>query len=374
MGDSDSTTVDTGPLLEFLFRLGQAYLASGEQTAEVERILRGIAAAYGAKRPRIVAFPTAVFVSIHDGLEEKVTIAEGPTQGLRLDQISAVYQLGDEAARGEITPRDGIDRIHAILRTPSRFGWLGAIIGHAVLSVGLAMVLMPTLTTLIATFILGAIVGALKLFNRPSLSVHMPVVAAALVSALVFLVIKWKWPVDPLHVLIPPLVTFLPGARLTLGMVELAYGDMVSGSSRLMTGFVQLLLLAFGLSAGAMLVGYSAENLTDATQNELPILDLQWAAWLGVSIFSVGVFFHFSAPRGSLRWLWLAVVVAFAAQHISAQYFGKTASGFFGMLAVTPLCYLIQQRFKGPPAMVTFLPSFWILVPGRSACWVSSKC
>jgi uncharacterized membrane protein YjjP (DUF1212 family) len=68
----------------------------------------------------------------------------------------------------------------------------------------------------------------------------MPVVAATLVSAIVFLLIKWVWSLDRLHVLIPPLVTYLAGAKLTLGMVELAYGDMVSGSSRLVTDFVQL--------------------------------------------------------------------------------------------------------------------------------------
>jgi hypothetical protein len=32
---------------------------------------------------------------------------------------------------------------------------------------------------------------------------------------------------------VAPLVTFLPGARLTFGMVELAYGDMVSGRAGL---------------------------------------------------------------------------------------------------------------------------------------------
>jgi len=31
---------------------------------------------------------------------------------------------------------------------------------------------------------------------------------------------------------------------------------------------------------------------------------------------------------------------------------------------VTPLSYLIQFRFGGPPATVTFLPAFWLLVPG----------
>jgi hypothetical protein len=34
------------------------------------------------------------------------------------------------------------------------------------------------------------------------------------------------------------------------------------------------------------------------------------------------------------------------------------------MLVATPLGYRIHQGFKGPPAMVTFLPSFWLLVPG----------
>src|SRR5262249_25542080 len=33
-------------------------------------------------------------------------------------------------------------------------------------------------------------------------------------------------------------------------------------------------------------------------------------------------------------------------------------------LVATPLGYLIQKRWHGPPAMVTFLPSFWLLVPG----------
>ena len=49
---------DSGILLEFMFRLGQAYLACGEQTAEVELLLRRVALAYGMRRARVVAFPT----------------------------------------------------------------------------------------------------------------------------------------------------------------------------------------------------------------------------------------------------------------------------------------------------------------------------
>jgi hypothetical protein len=60
----------------------------------------------------------------------------------------------------------------------------------------------------------------------------------------------------------------------------------------------------------------------------------------------------------------LVLLLTFATQRVAAVFFGKEISGFFGMLVATPLGYLIQLRFKGPPAMVTFLPSFWLLVPG----------
>jgi uncharacterized membrane protein YjjP (DUF1212 family) len=350
-------------MLEFLFRLGQAYLACGEQTALVELFLRRIASAQGMRHPRVVAFPTAIYISVHDGAEERITFAPGPTQTLRLDQIADVYTLGDAAQRGEMAPGPGLERLAEILRETARFGPAGMVIGHTILTVGLAIVLMPAPSNLAAAAVLGAIVGVVKVFNRdrPILSAPLSVVAAALVSVLVFLAVKQGLPVDARYALVPPLVTFLPGAMLTFGMVELAYGDMVSGSSRLITGFVQLVLLAFGLIAGAVLVGYRPENLTDATGGSVTA---PWAPWAGVVVFGVGVYLHFSAPRNSLPWMLLVLLLTFAAQHFAAGLFGNEVSGFFGMLVATPLGYLIQLRFQGPPSMVTFLPSFWLLVPG----------
>jgi uncharacterized membrane protein YjjB (DUF3815 family) len=149
---------------------------------------------------------------------------------------------------------------------------------------------------------------------------------------------------------------------LTLGMVELAYGDMVSGSSRLTTGLIQLILLTFGLSVGAAIVGVGPERLVEV---QPPDPGIAWEPWVGVVVFGIGVFLHFSAPKKSLPWLLLVLLIAFAAQKLATLAFGnKEVSGFFGMLIATPLGYLIQLKFRGPPAMVTFLPTFWLLVPG----------
>jgi uncharacterized membrane protein YjjP (DUF1212 family) len=359
----DEAGVEVDPLLEFLFRLGQAYLASGEQTPQVELTLRRIATAYGMRRARVVAFPTAIFISVHDGEREHVTLSEGATQTLRLDQIADVFALGATALRAGIPPAEGLERLSAILHREGHFGRTGIVVGNAVLSLGLALLLTASPANLAAALLLGALVGVIKTFksDQAVLSVPTPVIAATLVAALVFLGIRYGLPLNSAYLLVPPLVTFLPGAMLTFGMVELAYGDLVSGSSRLIGGLVQLVLLAVGLAAGAMLVGLVPADLSDPPRDAV----IQpWLPWVGVVVFAIGSSIHFSAPRNAVGWLLLVVLSAFAAQRTAAHLFGVHTGGFFGALVATPLAYLIQMRFKGPPAAVTFLPSFWMLVPG----------
>jgi uncharacterized membrane protein YjjP (DUF1212 family) len=358
--------IDAEVLLELMYRLGQAYLACGEQTAEVERMLRSTAGAFGMRSARIVAFPTAVFITLHDGRAQHVTLAEGLSHGLRLDQIADIHALCNAAERAEVTPHEGLARLAEILRQSGRFGPVGIVAGHSVLSAGLAMLLMPTLTNLAGAALLGFVVGLLKLVNRdrPVLALPTPVFAATLVSALTYLAVQHGLPVDPLYLLVPPLVTFLPGAMLTLGMVELAYGDMIAGTSRLITGLVQLVLLAFGLAAGAALVGFSPDSLVEAAAPTIGQTWARWAPWVAVAVFGTGVYFHFSAPRRSIGWLLLVLLLTFGAQRFAGSIFNTEMSGFFGMLVATPLGYLIQHQFKGPPAVVTYLPSFWLVVPG----------
>jgi uncharacterized membrane protein YjjB (DUF3815 family) len=119
--------------------------------------------------------------------------------------------------------------------------------------------------------------------------------------------------------------------------------------------------LAFGLAAGAALVGVGPDQLLPS---EPALNEVFWAPWAGVLVFGVGVYFHFSAPKNSLGWMLLVLLVTFGSQRLAERFVGSELSGFFGTLVATPLGYLIQLRFRGPPAMVTFLPSFWLLVPG----------
>jgi uncharacterized membrane protein YjjB (DUF3815 family) len=82
-----------------------------------------------------------------------------------------------------------------------------------------------------------------------------------------------------------------------------------------------------------------------------------------VLIFGIGMAVNSSAPIRTIPWLLLTLYAAFAGQFLGGLLAGGMFSAFAGGLVVVPMAYLVQ-RWGGPPAQVTFLPAFWLLVPG----------
>ena len=354
------TTVPSDDLLEFLRRCGVALCLAGEAASRIPDEMEAIADAYGIGDCEFLVMPTGVFVRVVDDHVGEVTVdfmnADGPP--LRLDQVDALYKLIDEVKRHPIPPDEAIDRLKAIVRSKPRFNWFNRVLGHAVLTVGLGLLLVRDANALIALAVLGLVVGVLRLIadRVQVLSLALPVAAAMLVTGLAYRYGP-ELGVEPSTLLIPPLVTFLPGAALTLGAQEMATRSMISGASRIVSGIYMLLLLSFGIFAGAQIAGI---DHAPVTQTALPT----WAPVLGVLVFGLGMYFNSSAPRGALLWLMLMLYATWGAQQLgNLVAAGSLFGAFTGGLVVVPIATLVQ-RLHGPPAQVASLPAFWLLVPG----------
>jgi uncharacterized membrane protein YjjP (DUF1212 family) len=120
--------------------------------------------------------------------------------------------------------------------------------------VGPGLVIRPTAVHLWVYAALGILVGAMKAWARwrGATGYLLAVVAAAVVSAIAFLS-QGGDDAASLRLTIPPLVTFLPGALLTMATVDLAMGETITGASRFVAGLLQLALLAIGIVVGAEL-------------------------------------------------------------------------------------------------------------------------
>ena len=244
-----------------------------------------------------------------------------------------------------------------------RFGTVGVIGGHMVLTLGLALILQPTPEALAAAAVFGALIGALKIYARDlqTVGVLLPIAAATLISALAFWIAPDQTIDGSMRILIPALVTFIPGSLLTTATLDLSAGEVISGSSRLVAGTMQLVLLSFGIAVGALIAGVSLDKaLTNEAKNTLG----DWAPWLGVIVFGIGAFVHFSGPPRSLGWLLVVLLAAWIGQQIGGRLVSDTLGAFFGALIATPVAAWVATRPSGPPALASFLPAFWLLVPG----------
>jgi uncharacterized membrane protein YjjP (DUF1212 family) len=347
---------------ELLVRLGAAMTVAGDSIDDVGQRLTTIARARGLDDISVVVLPTALFVQTGHGASTAVQLEAFTNQHARLDQIGELYELVERVQQPSFDPSEGIEEVDRILRARPTFGPLVRTFGIGVLSVGFSLSLQPTLPGVAAAFVLGVFVGLLHLLRLPGLRAVLPVLATFLVSTIVFATAESFGAGNPIRTLIPPLVTFLPGAVLTTGMRDLSAGQVVSGASRLVQGVVVLALLAFGVVAAATLVGTPSAELLDRPVTRLG----PWAPWVGLLFVALGAHLHHCAPRRAVPWILAVLVIAYSAQTVSAVVFTAELSPFFGALAMTPAVLWFERLPHGPPSLVTFLPAFWLLVPGAA--------
>ena len=354
-------------LLRFLSEMGHVLLSTGDAVSVIEETLRRIALAQGAAKVSIVAFPTVVFVKFEDEGVTRLDFTGDEGLQLRFDQTEAVFDLARDAEVPGFDLIEGRKRLQAILVKPPIYHPALSLLGHVLVTVGIALILQPTLGVVSVAAAFGFVVGAFRLFARSRggiLQTLLPTFSAFIVTAIALEMAKHGYAESPVRVLIASLVTFLPGGILAVATMDLAYGDVISGASRFVTGVLQLVFLLLGMMIAASLVGLPASKLL------VPVPDatlVTWAAWLGVAAFALGHVIYYSSPGRNLPWILATLFAVYAGQRLGTAAFGGYMGGFFGAMIAAPVAYFIQYRAGGPPAVVTLLPALWLLLPSSLA-------
>ena len=341
-----------------LLALGTAGLASGRPVDEVESELRRIGRALGEDDVQCAATPTGLFVSL-DG--ENATGFRAVGVPLRFDQSAAVARIVDAVLNRTCGPDEAVTRLDGVLAAAPLLPRWAVAAGLIPVSAGIGLILQPAPANLLAGVLCSVLVAMLiEVAARSKLALPLlPVVAAFLVGCAVFLAADHDLLEGPLRTLLPPLAVLLPGALIVTGMSELAAGAMVAGTSRLVFGTVQLLLFSAGILAAARVIGLPAQELANVRVDELGA----WAPWVGLVLLGVGVCLNLSAPAAVLPFILGLLALTFLAQTGGQEAYGAAFGGFAGGLTAALGAAIVQWR-GGPPSLVVFLPSFWLLVPG----------
>ena len=356
------TEKSSNGLMEFLTELGKALTASGISVVDITSILERIATAYDAKA-EILVFPTMLLLKIGDHESAPLNAANQKPGLLPLNQVSEIYELIYQAEAAEITLNEAKKCLRKILSEKHQFGPIGILIGYILFSMGIGLLLQPTVDQLIVSGVLGAIVGILLILslNRLRFLLILPVIAAFIVSSLFLWGVKGGLITGSVAMLLPALAYFLPGATLTTGMFELAYGEIISGASRVIYGTAILFLILFGVLVGIQITGIPPQSLLVA--NSVNGLGW-WAPYLGVLIFALGMYLFMSIRNKDMPWVILILYIAFFGQQIGNHFVGGFFGAFSGSLLMAISGTIIERRDHKTPSFVSILPAFWILVPG----------
>ena len=347
-------------ILTMMRVLGLAMLDAGQATSDVQEALFAIARAYAMPPVRVIVMPTVVIVQI-EGTDRRIEIGSVHGESLRSDQAAAIDDLITKTRRGIMEPDAVIEQVGAITRSQPRFGWFLQLIGHIIMTLSIGFLINPAASAIPAYLILGTIVGSLVLISDkfPTIKSALPVIAAITVTVVASQFLTGFTDELPLRLIAPALVPFLPGLTLTIAALELTRNEVISGSSRLVYGIAQLLLLAFGVVIGLELVpGHTTS--TDLVLNTIG----PWVPLLGITLLAMGYVLALSAPEGAFPWIVLALTATWGMQRLGAFLVPAEISGFFGALIVVPLSRFLSQFRTAPPALVIQVVSFWILVPG----------
>lgn len=349
--------------LEFLVEIGNALLDAGDAVGHVEATIRSVAEVSGIRGLGLLVLPTSLVLSLPQNDSVITEVSVSTSTPLRLDQIDDVIRLINDAERGDVDATEGLHALSHIRMSPPTNSPPLRLVAHMIATVGLAMILRGSWIELAVAGVLGAVIGGLRLAtaSRPAAyQVFWPLISAAAASASVFAAARVFPDFAVFPALVAPLVTFLPGGLLTIGVLELSTGQIVSGASRLAAGAMNLTLLAIGIVAGAQLVGVPGGDIRSGSSGTLST----FVPWVGVALFGVGIARFNGARRQSLVWILVALYVAYAGQVVGGLFFGTALSAFFGAVAMTPMALFASKQRFGPTPLVTFLPGFWLLVPG----------
>ena len=342
--------------------LGRCQIAAGYPVNEVNDTLQAVATAFDRPDLQIYVLSNAVFVD--DEVTGRARIVATETASLRLDQAARVHQVARQASIAAISPAAAIKELESIEKMPPRFPGWAVVLANGFAAAGFALVFRVSLWGVLIAGILGVLVAiALRVTaSRPGLTSIVPFFAAVVAAYLVFTIgVAFDEQVQPIRVVAAPLITLIPGVAITRGTQELANGQIVSGSARITSAILQILVLTFGVLVGAQLAPLDTYDFGDLTDVLLP----WWAAWIGVLIFAISQSMVSNEARGGIRVVVGLLIVAYGVQTLVSATVDVVLAAGLAAASSLFLAIVYQRRSRrGMPAFALFEPVFWLLVPG----------
>ena len=243
---SPAPCTDECAVMEVAMKAGRLLLENGAEIFRVEETMERICRYYHVENPSFFVLSNGIFMT--GGGRHFAHVEHIPVKGAQLDRVVAVNQLSREIEGGLYTLSEADARLDAIARMPGKKRWQ-QILASGVGSACFCILFGGSGPDSAASFLAGLLLYAyVLLLSTPYMSRMIGnVLGGVLASAACVALYGLGLGDDLSHMIIGAIIPLIPGIPFTNGIRDLADGDYISGSVRLLDALVTFLCIATGV-------------------------------------------------------------------------------------------------------------------------------
>lgn len=340
--------------------LGRAYHQSGSPTDQLEAVMHAAASVLDLEL-QVTALPTSITAACGPPDSQRVVLLRLEPGTIDLRRLALLNIVFDRVLARTLAAPLALEQVEQIAAFRQSISPFLTIAAFCLLSVGVSIVLGGHYHEAICSGLVGVAVGAVAVVARRSITVERLFIVLAGFFA-TFIVTFYATRVAPIAVYVPivaGVVQVLPGFELTTALHELAYRNLVAGTSRLGSVLMTLLSLGCGFALGIAILGPSALHVSRIAYVPIP-----WYALAGAVVaIATGIGVLEDARPIDLPWVFGSCAIA----ELTYRLFANSPAfqvATFGAALVVGLLANVGARFARIPQEVLLIPGVIIIVPG----------
>lgn len=354
--------MEYGILLELAAELGYELGMCGAETFRIEESVSRVLQAYGI-RSEVFAIPNSLTVSIETADGQPMTrLRRIGIHGNDLDGVELFSALSRKLCQETPTPDEAVRWLEDAKKRRRSYSMLISLLGHFLGAFGFSMVFGGSFMDGICGGFCGLLVGIINRFTgKLKANQFFSIIAASFPMALTAYAISATGIADNADMVnIGALMILVPGLLFTNAMRDIIFGDINSGTNRI----VQVLLIAAAIVTGTAAAWNTASFLwgtpVSGPVSDVSILSGLLPCIIGCLGFCIVFNIHgrgslLCALGGMLAWSVYKLAMVLGCGDLIALFWATLFAGFFSE---------VMARVRRCPAIGYLVIAIFPLIPG----------
>lgn len=239
-------------VIELALDAGHILLENGAEISRVEETIERISRHYGVNSESEFVLSNGIFITAGDDKDSFFAkVQHIPVSGTHLDKVVAVNQLSREIVEGKYTVAEARRELERIKNESGKKNW-ALILASGVGSAAFCYLFGGSLEDTFAAFIVGVVLYCYLLYFCAKYLRKLMTNITGGILLTILCGILWRIGLGehPEFMIIGSIMPLIPGYAFTNAIREIADGDYISGSVRMLDALLIFICIAIGVGLG----------------------------------------------------------------------------------------------------------------------------